>query len=145
MIITADHIRRFPFAVAPHRITDDLQILIAQDMERSARAEGHRKAMPPVNNYDPREMDEEELYRKREVLILKSVMCGHDTPGHIAWRTNLPRHVSDKIIQGLIARGDLAQGSERRHRAVCVTYTLTPAGKAQAEQIIRAEALARSV
>lgn len=46
MIITADHIRRFPFAVAPHRITDDLQILIAQDMERSARAEGHHKSLP---------------------------------------------------------------------------------------------------
>lgn len=48
MIITADTIRRFPFAVAPHRITDDLQALIAQDMAEQAHKEGHRKAVPPT-------------------------------------------------------------------------------------------------
>lgn len=46
MIITADTIRRFPFAVAPHRITDDLQILIAQDMAAQSQREGQRPAIP---------------------------------------------------------------------------------------------------
>lgn len=46
LIITDDLIRRFPFAVNPARMTEDLEVLIAYDMAKAARMEGHFPAMP---------------------------------------------------------------------------------------------------
>jgi len=46
MIITADHIRRFPFAVNPERITPELEVLIAEDIKKATRREGNFPAMP---------------------------------------------------------------------------------------------------
>jgi hypothetical protein len=48
MIITADTIRRFPFANRVTRIAPDMELLIAHDMAERAYREGHRKAIPPT-------------------------------------------------------------------------------------------------
>lgn len=50
MIITADIIRRLPFANLITRITPDMELLIAQDMAAQARREGHRKSLPTVTS-----------------------------------------------------------------------------------------------
>lgn len=49
MMITREHVRRFPFAVNPSRITAADEAAIAKDMAERCKAEGHMKRTPPSN------------------------------------------------------------------------------------------------
>jgi transposase len=72
MIITTDHIRRFPFAVNPARITEELEELIAEDMKQATRREGNFPAMPRlVNN----EADVQLARAKLQELIASLPPC----------------------------------------------------------------------
>jgi hypothetical protein len=69
MIITADIILKYPFAVSPRRITDELEILIGLDMAEQARKEGHRKAVPPT--IVSKEAQKEATRRKIAVQVIQ--------------------------------------------------------------------------
>lgn len=104
MIITADMIRRFPFAVAPHRVTDDLQILIARDMARQAHAEGHHKRLPP--DQTPRAEDVEVSRARVQAQIFRCLAAyGGQTISAIRQATGMDRVKIETALIYMVADG----------------------------------------
>lgn len=130
MIITADHIRRFPFAVAPHRITDDLEALIAEDMAASAKAEGHSKRLPPV----PQPFQEDALLRQAEceAAIIRLMMAGFKTIWQFRTQSKWERADLDRAVAAMLADGRILQGKQSRMNSGFL-YTINPAYQARIE------------
>ncbi len=121
MIITADHIRRFPFAVNAARITPELEELIAEDMRKSARREGHFPAMPPMPN---NARDVEVARAKLQAQIWKYLIHGPATKTDV--RTGLGGTYESKPVnhelEAMAADGRLLIGGRGR----LTTYAINP-------------------
>ena len=104
MIITADIIRRYPFAVSPCRVTDDQQILIARDMAERAHKEGHRKALPPTTQQKANDI---ELARFRvEANVFRCLSkYGAQTITAIRSVIGIDRHKIDNALVYMVADG----------------------------------------
>lgn len=123
MIITADTIRRFPFAVAPHRLTDELQALIAQDMANAAHKEGHRGRLPAVGN-NPEQENSLLRQAKIEAQVFRRLMAGDRTIGQVRANTNLDRPPLERAFASMLADGRIVRGDNLRNN--CCTYSINP-------------------
>lgn len=145
MIITADLIRKFPFAVAPHRVTDELQVLISRDMAETARAEGHVKRLPPT--FSIKAEDIELARRKIESSVFRCLAAnGSMTINAIRSYTKLDRHKIDAALAYMVAeRTVIRLNRPTRGGSLPAIYDLNPEFKPkEAEQTIYREAIARS-
>lgn len=121
LIITDDLIRRFPFAVNPARMTEQLEELIAEDMKKAARREGNFPAMPPMPN---NARDVEVARAKLQAQIWKYLAHGPATKTDV--RTGLGGTYQSKPVnhelEVMAADGRLLIGGRGKH----TTYAINP-------------------
>lgn len=121
MIITADLIRRFPFAVNPARMTEELEELIAEDMKQAARREGNFPAMPRIVN---NEADVQLARAKLQAQIWTFLAHGPATKTDV--RSGLGGTYQsgpvNRELETMAAEGRLLIGGRNRH----TTYEINP-------------------
>lgn len=132
MIITADMIRRFPFAVSPHRITPDLQKLIAADMWAHARREGHQKALPPSGVFNAAQIRRAD----EEADVFRALALGDRTCSQIAARCGREHHTVQNALTRMKSKGVVIP-TERARADLPQQYALSAT-------YLPAEAIARS-
>lgn len=134
MIITADMIRRFPFAVSPHRISDDLQKLIASDMWAQAKREGHQKCLPPSGVFNAAQLRRAD----EEADVFRALMLGDRTCSQIATRCGMEHHTVQNAITRMKSKG-IVKPTERARMDFPQQYAIN-----EDYAPPRAEAIARS-
>jgi hypothetical protein len=115
MKITADIIRRFPFAVNPARISDRLQREIASDMHRSVTAEGHSKRLPP--SVLPNQLDGLQRLAEAEAAVFRRLMAGDRTAWQIVQMTKHSKAEIERALNAMVADGRVIKGDKLRANA----------------------------
>jgi hypothetical protein len=123
MIITADIILKYPFAVSPRRITDELEILIGLDMAEQARKEGHRKAVPPTLASNA--SDAADRRAEQEADVFRALMAGDRTAPQIVARTRFERHTVQNALARMRADGRILRG-RRDREDMAQEYSINP-------------------
>lgn len=128
LIITADLIRRFPFAVNPARMTASIEGQIAKDMKAAALAEGHRPAYPKPAN--PAKVDAELHRSKVEAAIFRALMTsGEMTIGALRNATCYSRVAVEFALATMTTQKRLIEnqnGRSPRGGTVSMTYRINP-------------------
>ena len=123
MIITADHIRRFPFAAAPHRITDDLQSIIARDMADAARKEGHHSRLPPATlSLQARAVM---MRAESDAAVFRAMMKGDRTVSQIITRVGMEKQTAQNALNRLMEDSRVIRTGPTQ-RGGGFTYAINP-------------------